>query len=50
MEYHHLKNEEAHHFLDGIGVEDIMEIHEEKEPSYNLRNLMLGMMCILDLP
>ena len=50
MEYSHLKNKDVHALLDGIEVEDILEIHDIREPSYCLRNLMMAVMLLLELP
>ena len=50
MEYHQLKNQDVLALLDGIEEYDILEIHDIREPSYCLRNLMMSVMLLMEMP
>ena len=50
MEFHTLKNKEVLDCIEYIDNENILEIHYIQEPTYNLKNLMMAVMLLLDMP
>ena len=50
MEYHELKNKELLDEISSLIDDDILEIHEKTKATYQLKNLMLSIMLLIDFP